>query len=209
MIKGLMMGIIIAVIGAFLSWKMGRKAKKLEENIGSDGYTRLIWASWCGDVALVKSLLAEGADVNAKDSLGQTALMHACDPADNGNVIVALLEEGADASIKSNKGRAALEIAKSKGHKEQVKILTGGKLNTASGFFFMAMAGLGMITFGGLGMAIVLFDDHPNLSGLWTLLWTLICLVLIGAGGYIVWSGSSASAKVEAKNLGIKSDFIK
>lgn len=88
----------------------------------SDGLSSLMRASLIGDINAVKSLLKEGADVNAKDSDGRTALMDATF-AGHADVVTALLEKGADPDAKDKDGWTALMEAASKGHTELVKIL--------------------------------------------------------------------------------------
>ncbi|CAM9927618.1 unnamed protein product, partial [Chrysoparadoxa australica] len=45
----------------------------LEER-DADGYTPLLLASWLGFENVVRELLVAGAEVNARDKIGQTAL---------------------------------------------------------------------------------------------------------------------------------------
>ena len=66
-----------------------------------------------GDVAKVKTLLAQGADVNYQNQYGRTALMKT---ALKGHVAVVklLLAQGADVNLKNKKGKTALSVAKNK-----------------------------------------------------------------------------------------------
>jgi len=70
----------------------------------------LIWAATYNQVKVAKVLLERGADVNAREKDGGTALMCA---AKDGNVksVKFLLEHGADVHIKSNDGNTALDWA--------------------------------------------------------------------------------------------------
>jgi len=83
---------------------------------------KLISAAEEGNVQLVKEFLAKGADVNAKDNQGYTALMWA---AYNGHVdvIKELLLNGADAGAKDYKGYTALMWADEQGYTDIVQLL--------------------------------------------------------------------------------------
>jgi ankyrin repeat protein len=74
--------------------------------VGLNDITPLIEAA-SGYVETVRLLIDRGADVNARDAMGQTALMRA---AMNGasEVILLLLEKGADPSIRDQQGHFAL-----------------------------------------------------------------------------------------------------
>ncbi len=84
----------------------------------------LLVAARNGDVESVKSLLAKGADVNAKTQYGVTALSFA---AERGHfeVVKTLLEDGADPNLKDTfeGGRTPLGNAAGRGHLRVVKLL--------------------------------------------------------------------------------------
>jgi len=84
----------------------------------------LLSAAKKGDAAAVKSLLAKGADVNAKTRYNQTPLMFA---AEKGHleIVKALIEAGADVNVVDTfyKFFTPLYGAASKGHVEVVKLL--------------------------------------------------------------------------------------
>ena len=86
-----------------------------------------VFPSWAGDINselflaakegrtdTVKTLLDKGADINAKNSNGWTALMLAtlggCK-----NIVEVLVNKGADVNKKNNKGMTALMVAANKG----------------------------------------------------------------------------------------------
>ena len=75
--------------------------------IGHWGQTALMDAN---TAAKVKLLVTHGAQVNVKDEMGKTALVHAVDRGDVA-VVEALLQAGADASISDEKGTTALMYA--------------------------------------------------------------------------------------------------
>jgi ankyrin repeat protein len=81
-------------------------------------------AHWQADTALtiVKSLLAHGADVNARQQGGYTPLQEA---AANGYMEIArlLLEHGADPAAANDDGATALKLAQDKGHVEIAELL--------------------------------------------------------------------------------------
>lgn len=75
-----------------------------------------------GDFAQVKSLLDKGADVNAQDKYGETALMLAAYYG-RMDVLKLALHKGADIRTKERGGGTALMMASSKGYVEVVKLL--------------------------------------------------------------------------------------
>jgi len=72
-----------------------------------------------GDLARVRDLLAKGADVNARDHSGSTALMSAA----NAGVAEALIAKGADVNAKTDSGQTALYYASTWNRIDVVQIL--------------------------------------------------------------------------------------
>ena len=73
-----------------------------------------------------KKLLVNGADVNARNEQGGTALLIAILNKQRAMVSL-LLEHGADASIASNKGLTPLKLASNIKHEEILRLLNSGK----------------------------------------------------------------------------------
>ena len=75
-----------------------------------------------GDIDGLKAALATGADANARDSIGWTALMHA---ADKGRTLLVppLLKAGANPNIRASDGATALFMAAVHGHSEVIALL--------------------------------------------------------------------------------------
>ena len=87
---------------------------------------QLIQASGHGNLELVKSLLAHGAYINAKDQQGWTLLIAA---AAEGGIEVSklLLDKSADINGKGKSGRTALMWATKKGRLDVVEVLLDRK----------------------------------------------------------------------------------
>ena len=105
-----MMAFLVAVTAL---WTFGAYAG-LNEN--------LIEASRRGDLREVKGLLAEGANVNAKDEFGMTALIRATGEGHR-EVVQILLDKEADVNAKDHYGFTALKNASHRGHREVVQAL--------------------------------------------------------------------------------------
>jgi len=73
---------------------------------------------------VVEVLLAEGADVNARDEKGWSALMVAT-MENQIEMVKSMLEMGADVNIRSDEGRTALDIAEDNGFDEIAEMLSG------------------------------------------------------------------------------------
>jgi len=82
----------------------------------------LMQSAESGDYAEVKRLIEEGADVNAKDNNGWTALMIASE-AGKEEIANWLIEAGADVSAQDNDGFTAFMIALFSGHREMTQLL--------------------------------------------------------------------------------------
>jgi uncharacterized protein len=88
----------------------------------SDKNRDLTLASMKGDVEKVTSLLDSGADVNAKDERGWTALLWAVSRGQI-DVVKLLLDKGADVNANGEHGWTPLMEAANRGHLEAVKLL--------------------------------------------------------------------------------------
>jgi ankyrin repeat protein len=75
-----------------------------------------------GDTAKVNALLNKGADVNAKDKDGKTALMAASEKGHT-EIVKTLIDNGANVNAKSKIGSTALMLASLGGHTEIVQLL--------------------------------------------------------------------------------------
>ena len=84
--------------------------------------SELMDAARKGDTAVVQELLDAGANVNATDKHGGTAVMMA---AVNGHTdtVQVLLDAGADINMKHGFGKSAKMLAAEKGHSEVVELL--------------------------------------------------------------------------------------
>ena len=88
---------------------------------GSGGTTPLMSAALYGDAAAVRRLLELGADVNARNDAGATALMWAIDDLD---ITRLLLDRGADPNVRSVDGRTPVAVAAGRaGGADVVKLL--------------------------------------------------------------------------------------
>jgi hypothetical protein len=83
----------------------------------------LIQAAGRGDVSIVRQLLNKGADINAKDDNGWTALMMASSYKGNYEIVRMLLAKGADVNAGNNERGTALYNACVFGHSEIVNEL--------------------------------------------------------------------------------------
>jgi ankyrin repeat protein len=84
--------------------------------------SHLMLAARDGKTDTVKALIEAGADVNAKDRQGKTALVVASEKGHLDSVKI-LLDNGADVNAKTKDGCTALMFAENIGHREVVRIL--------------------------------------------------------------------------------------
>lgn len=83
---------------------------------------RLFQAVDKGNLELVKELLAEGVSINAKDSLGNSALIKAVDE-EALAIAKFLIHKGANVNLRNTTGETALYRAVYRGNLELVKLL--------------------------------------------------------------------------------------
>lgn len=76
-----------------------------------------------GNIEKMKSLIAEGADVNAKSQRGNTPL-HIATIGNRKNVVELLIANGTDASLENELGQNPMDIAILESHPEIAKLLT-------------------------------------------------------------------------------------
>ena len=84
---------------------------------------KLISASRNGHKDVVSMLLQAGAQVDAKDTYGWTALMWASSRNGYKDIVSMLLQAGAQVDAKDNDGWTALMLASRNGYKDVVKVL--------------------------------------------------------------------------------------
>jgi ankyrin repeat protein len=104
------------------SKKRFRKTRSKKQRGGTVADSYLIRASAYGHIDMVKKYIEDGADVNAKNDDGNTALMMA---SWNGHIEVVrfLLKNGADVNAKNNDDNTALQTASMNGRTETVAML--------------------------------------------------------------------------------------
>lgn len=79
-----------------------------------------------GEMTTVKDLLGKGANLNARDDLGRTALLWIAPAKDNPEMAKFLISKGADVNAKDNQGETALMIAASQSNPGIVTALLEG-----------------------------------------------------------------------------------
>jgi ankyrin repeat protein len=103
------------------------------ETRGARGATLLMHAAALGNVETVRFLIDSGADINAKNDLGATALLWAARDPDKARL---LIEHGADVNVQSKQGRTPLMLAALRdGGSDIVALMLakGAKVNAADG----------------------------------------------------------------------------
>ena len=107
----------------------------------TDGDTALILASAGGHLESVHLLLNAGADKNACDNDGFTALAAAAEFNSLSDIVRLLLDAGADVNLASKCGTTALMLASQQGQLETVRLLLDAHadLNSATDDGFTAV----------------------------------------------------------------------
>jgi ankyrin repeat protein len=97
--------------------------------IGGCDWTPLMVAAGEGHGAVVDLLIENGADWNATNSLGQTALHFAAASfyGEKLDIVKSLIARGAGATVKDNEGRQPVDMALSKGFTETARLLNGSQ----------------------------------------------------------------------------------
>lgn len=125
--SGLQAGLSTVVFYGFCLYALKKIWNKTEpitkqSEIGRGGFTEMMWACQVGDEGLVKKLISEGNDVDARDDKGATALMYSSSFG-HMNCVLALLESNATIDLKTKQGDSAYKYAKYKGHLDIAKTL--------------------------------------------------------------------------------------
>jgi ankyrin repeat protein len=117
-----------------------------------------------GSLEQVKTLLAKGADVNAKGNIGVTALMSA---ARSGNleVVKFLIDKGADVNAKDKYGQTALTWAAMLGKIEAVKLLIDKRADVNAVDIGGRTVLMASAESGNLNVVKVLIDKGADVNG--------------------------------------------
>ncbi len=102
---------------------------RAELTVDDTGTTLLMYAALVGNPEIIRLLVDHGAQVNASNRSGATALMWAVSRAEN---VKALLARGADANARARNGWSALIAATRYGKVDAMKILLAAGADTSS-----------------------------------------------------------------------------
>ncbi|EAX92746.1 ankyrin repeat protein, putative [Trichomonas vaginalis G3] len=83
----------------------------------------LIWASMSNHIEVVKYLISNGVNIDARDKGGSTALIQAAFN-DNVGIVECLISAGADKDVRNIKGETALSLAYGQ-TKQYLRSITG------------------------------------------------------------------------------------
>jgi uncharacterized protein (DUF433 family) len=96
--------------------------KREKETRAERELRQFLRAAQDGNKEIVSSFIARGANVNAADEFGDTALLVASDTG-HANVVALLLEKGADVNVKDCDGKTPLHLASKRGHEAVRRLL--------------------------------------------------------------------------------------
>lgn len=118
-------------------------------------------ATELGDLEKVRSLLELGADINAKDEHGQTALMNAAH-AGRIELVRLLVEHGADLNATAKYKLTALMLAILGHHAEVAQLLieSGADLNVRSSKSFFSKTALTLAEENGMLLIVALLEQR-------------------------------------------------
>ncbi|XP_045694740.1 2-5A-dependent ribonuclease [Phyllostomus hastatus] len=107
---------------------LGRETMEDQKKLKKGGATALMDAAKKGHIEVLRVLLDEmGADVNARDNMGRSALIHALENLKKSDVVMditrILLAHGASVNVRGKKGKTPLILAVEKDHLDVVKML--------------------------------------------------------------------------------------
>ena len=97
------------------------------------GETPLLWAARFGQSQVAELLIAEGADVNAKNVVGQTPL-HWAAMAGHKEIIELLIAVGAEVNAKTKRGETPLDLAEDDPKIRNPILKHGGKMGADLGY---------------------------------------------------------------------------
>ena len=100
----------------------GADVNGLDQRRSRTGRRPLNWAAWHGYTQIIGVLLEQGADINATNISGFTALHHAVENGSK-NAVKVLLAAGADPQLANKKGRTPFQTAKNMGRNEILSLL--------------------------------------------------------------------------------------
>jgi len=105
--------------------KLGQVVARADVGVtDADGLTPLMHAAANNRYAVAGLLVGtDASSIDAQDSRGRTALMHACS-AGGRKIVKMLLKKGADASLTDSNGKTARDHAEAGGHAKCLKHLS-------------------------------------------------------------------------------------
>ena len=126
-IVGLIMGKDIKIVKSIVNEYTDEKEET--KGLGNSGISPLMYALKNKNFAVIKTLLDNGADVNAHDSLGNTVLMYACRFNADKDIVKMLIRYGANVNARDNNWKSVLMYASQNDNLEILKILVQSGAN--------------------------------------------------------------------------------
>jgi CubicO group peptidase (beta-lactamase class C family) len=100
----------------------GADVNALDTRSARSGRRPLNWAALNDNAGMIAWLLAHGADIDATNTTGFTALHHAAESG-SADAAAALLDAGADTTLRNAQGETAADVARRKGHEDLARRL--------------------------------------------------------------------------------------